>query len=142
MINTAKAIAANGQIIVHFANVISDQCTDKKSALCETILVSMIYVQITYVRMKANLECCAEMIPTLSTQLRIIASVKASTPDDVSVSQLTFDAQLQCIGHMHAHTGRCNACQECPEPDAGSHQDYKSCRGCMHEGDPIPPHLL
>lgn len=31
MINTAKAIAANGQIIVKFANVISDQCTDKRS---------------------------------------------------------------------------------------------------------------
>ena len=37
--------------------------------------------------MKANLQYCAEMIPTLSTQLRIIASVKASTPDDASVSQ-------------------------------------------------------
>lgn len=39
-----------------------------------------------YIRMKANLEYCTEMIPTLSTQLRIIASVKASTPDDASVS--------------------------------------------------------
>ncbi len=37
-------------------------------------------------RIKANLEYCAEMIPTLSTQLRIIASVKAATPDDASVS--------------------------------------------------------
>ena len=37
-------------------------------------------------RIKANLQYCAEMIPTLSTQLRIIASVKASTPDDISVS--------------------------------------------------------
>lgn len=46
MINTAKAIAANGQIIVHFANVISDHCTDKRLALCEIILVSMIYVQV------------------------------------------------------------------------------------------------
>jgi hypothetical protein len=64
MIHTAKAIAANGQVIVQFANIISDQCTDK--------------------RMKANLQYCAEMIPTLSTQLRIIASVKASTPDDAS----------------------------------------------------------
>lgn len=32
MINTAKAIAANGQVIVRFANVISDQCMDKRSA--------------------------------------------------------------------------------------------------------------
>lgn len=38
--------------------------------------------------MKANLQYCAEMIPTLSTQLRIIASVKASTPTDTSVSLL------------------------------------------------------
>lgn len=66
MIYTAKAIAANGQTIVRFANIISELCTDKKT--------------------KASLQCCAEMIPTLSTQLRIIASVKASTPDDTSVS--------------------------------------------------------
>ena len=31
MINTAKAIAANGQVIVQFANAISEQCTDKRS---------------------------------------------------------------------------------------------------------------
>ena len=30
MINTAKAIAANGQSIVHFANHIGEQCTDKR----------------------------------------------------------------------------------------------------------------
>lgn len=36
MINTAKAIAANGQIIVQCANAISEQCTDKRLALCET----------------------------------------------------------------------------------------------------------
>lgn len=67
MIHTAKAIAANGQAIVRFANVISELCTDKKT--------------------KASLQSCAELIPTLSTQLRIIASVKASTPDDASVSK-------------------------------------------------------
>ena len=66
MIFTAKAIAAKGQAIVRFANIISELCTDKKT--------------------KASLQSCAEMIPTLSTQLRIIASVKASTPDDISVS--------------------------------------------------------
>ena len=32
MINTAKAIAANGQVIVQFANLISDQCLDKRLA--------------------------------------------------------------------------------------------------------------
>ena len=31
MINTAKAIAANGQVMVQFANIISDQCIDKRS---------------------------------------------------------------------------------------------------------------
>lgn len=67
MINTAKAIAANGQTIVRFANLLSKQCTDE--------------------RIKGNLQYCSEMIPTLSTQLRIIASVKASTPDDTSVSK-------------------------------------------------------
>ena len=30
MIHTAKAIAANGQAIVHFANHIGEQCTDKR----------------------------------------------------------------------------------------------------------------
>ena len=30
MIHTAKAIAANGQMIVRFANHISEQCTDKR----------------------------------------------------------------------------------------------------------------
>ena len=68
MIFTAKAIAANGQAIVRFASIISELCTDKKT--------------------KASLQSCAEMIPTLSTQLRIIASVKASTLDDTSVSHL------------------------------------------------------
>ena len=65
LINTAKAVAANGQTIAKIANLISGQCMD--------------------VRSKNNLQCCAEMIPTLSTQLTILASVKTSTPDDISV---------------------------------------------------------
>jgi hypothetical protein len=64
MIHTAKAIAANGRVVVQFANLICDQCTDERT--------------------KANLQYCAEMIPTFSTQLRILASVKASTPADSS----------------------------------------------------------
>lgn len=68
MILTAKAIAANGQTIAKIANMISRQCVDKRSM--------------------NNLLCCAEMIPTLSTQLTILASVKTSTPDDMSVSDL------------------------------------------------------
>ena len=37
-------------------------------------------------RNKDNLQACAVKIPTLTTQLRILTSVKASTPDDLSVS--------------------------------------------------------
>ncbi len=66
MIDTAKAIAANGQTIVRFASIIGDHCTNKT--------------------IHSELQYCAEMIPTLSTQLRIIATVKASTPNDSSVS--------------------------------------------------------
>lgn len=66
MILTAKAVAANGQTVHRIANVISKQCEDMRS--------------------RNNLLCCAEMIPTLSTQLTILASVKTSTPDDTSVS--------------------------------------------------------
>lgn len=65
MILTAKAVAANGQTIHRIANSIGKQCVD--------------------VRSKNNLLCCAEMIPTLSTQLTILATVKISTPDDISV---------------------------------------------------------
>ena len=32
MIYTAKAIAANGRVMVQFANLICDQCTDERSA--------------------------------------------------------------------------------------------------------------
>ena len=66
MIDTAKAIAANGHKIVHLATLIGDHCTD------QTI--------------RSELQYCVEMIPTLSTQLRIISSVKAATPEDASVS--------------------------------------------------------
>ena len=65
LINTAKAIAANGLQLVKIADLIGKQCVDKRS--------------------RNNLQCYAEMIPTLSTQLAILASVKISTPDDISV---------------------------------------------------------
>ena len=89
MINTAKAIAANGQVIVQFANAISEQCTDKRSDSLQ-ITVGQINCSHSPCRMKTDLQYCAEIIPTLSTQLRIIASVKASTPDDQSVSLHTL----------------------------------------------------
>ena len=37
MIHTAKAIAANGQAIVHFANHIGEQCTDKRYVIIITV---------------------------------------------------------------------------------------------------------
>lgn len=65
MINTAKAVAANGQTIAKIAHLISKRCKDPRT--------------------RNNLQCCAEMIPTLSTQLAMLASVKIATPDDLSV---------------------------------------------------------
>jgi len=61
-INTAKAIAANAHIVAKFAVIIADHCLDGTCQL--------------------NLLHYAEIVPTLSTQLNIIASVKAATPND------------------------------------------------------------
>eukprot|EP00112_Aurelia_sp_Birch-Aquarium-sp1_P015154 Seg3333.1 transcript_id=Seg3333.1/GoldUCD/mRNA.D3Y31 product=Vinculin protein_id=Seg3333.1/GoldUCD/D3Y31 len=61
-INTARAIAANAQIVAKFAVIIADHCLDETC--------------------KMNLFHYAEIVPTISTQLKIIASVKAATPDD------------------------------------------------------------
>ena len=44
-----------------------------------------------FCRMKYNLEQCVELIPTLATQLTIISSVKAATPNDISVRTPTVD---------------------------------------------------
>ncbi|XP_006816421.1 uncharacterized protein LOC100368833 [Saccoglossus kowalevskii] len=64
VINTAKAIAANGLVIVRFARIIAKYCVDKR--FCEDLL-----------------HCC-EQIPSFGKQLSIIASVKAATPEDKS----------------------------------------------------------
>ena len=82
MITTAKAIAANALEIVKFANRISEQCLDKRYGLSYSCFYSAVSCLCS---VQANLQSCAEMIPTLSTQLRIIASVKNSTPEDASV---------------------------------------------------------
>ena len=76
MIDTAKAIAANGHTIVRLATLIGDHCTD------HTI--------------RNELQYCVEMIPTLSTQLRIISSVKAATPEDASVSTTLIAYECMC----------------------------------------------
>ena len=61
MINTAKAVAANGNNIHKIAQSISRRCRDQRT--------------------KSNLQCCAEMIPTLATQLTMLAAVRSSTAD-------------------------------------------------------------
>ncbi|XP_038071064.1 uncharacterized protein LOC119739970 [Patiria miniata] len=62
MINTAKAIAANGKVIYRFAEILAEYCLDR--------------------RVGGDLLFCAENIPSLCTQLSIIASVKTATPND------------------------------------------------------------
>ncbi|XP_054766366.2 uncharacterized protein LOC129273364 [Lytechinus pictus] len=64
LISTAKAVAANGLKIAKFADIIAKNCTDKRFA--------------------EELQDEAQHIPTFSTQLDIIASVKAATPDDLT----------------------------------------------------------
>lgn len=64
MINTAKAIASNAKFILKFAHVIAEQSVDERS--------------------KSDLLYYAEFLPTISTQLKIISSVKAATPSDIS----------------------------------------------------------
>ncbi|XP_071947163.1 uncharacterized protein [Antedon mediterranea] len=62
----SKAIAANGKVIVQFAEIIAKNCVDK--------------------RFSKELLSCAERIPVLSTQLNIISSVKQATPEDDSAN--------------------------------------------------------
>ncbi|CAH1257676.1 CTNNA1 [Branchiostoma lanceolatum] len=61
-INTAKAIAANGKVIHKFAKIIAKFCVDRR---CSDDLVFY-----------------ANHVPSMGTQLSIIASVKAATPHD------------------------------------------------------------
>eukprot|EP00057_Strongylocentrotus_purpuratus_P025553 XP_011680027.1 PREDICTED: uncharacterized protein LOC100893949 [Strongylocentrotus purpuratus] len=64
LVATAKAVAASGLKIAKFADIIAKNCTDKRFA--------------------EELQDESQHIPTFSTQLDIIASVKASTPDDLT----------------------------------------------------------
>lgn len=68
MINMAKAIASNALVILKFAKVIVEQCVDERS--------------------KNDLLYYAEYLPTISTQLKILSSVKAATPSDVSADAM------------------------------------------------------
>ena len=74
MITMAKQIAHNAQEVVDIAHMLADQSVDK--------------------RMRSNLKYYADMIPTFSNQLRILADVKASMPNDRSAdSMLTKNAE-------------------------------------------------
>ncbi|XP_071480577.1 uncharacterized protein [Diadema antillarum] len=64
LISTAKAIAANGAVIVKFADIIAKNSVDHRFA--------------------EELRAESQHIPSLSTQLNILASVKAATPDDLT----------------------------------------------------------
>lgn len=68
MINMAKAIASNAMVILKFAHVIAEQSVDERS--------------------KSDLLYYAEYLPTISTQLKIISSVKAATPSDISADAM------------------------------------------------------
>ena len=45
----------------------------------------MVYCFVAFFRSKSDLLYYAEFLPTISTQLKIISSVKAATPSDISV---------------------------------------------------------
>jgi hypothetical protein len=64
MIESARSVANDGQKIAKFVAMIAKHCTDTN--------------------MQGNLEHYAEVIPTTSKQLSIIAKVKAATPSDKS----------------------------------------------------------
>ncbi|KAI6654324.1 alpha-catenin [Oopsacas minuta] len=74
MINIAKKIAQGTQQVVDIAHAIADQSVDK--------------------RMRSNLKYYADMLPTFTNQLRILADVKASMPNDRSAdTMLTKNAE-------------------------------------------------
>ena len=68
MIGIAKEIAQNAKQVVDLALMLAEQSIDK--------------------RMRSNLNYYAEMIPTFSNQLRILADVKASMPNDRSADTM------------------------------------------------------
>ncbi|XP_074663184.1 uncharacterized protein LOC141915516 [Tubulanus polymorphus] len=68
LIKTAKSIAGNGKKIVRFAHIVAKYCIDD--------------------RFSDELMSYAKQVPTVSTQLSIIASVKASTHDDRTADKI------------------------------------------------------
>ena len=92
MINTAKVIASNAKYILKFAHVIAEQSVDErygKDLAVQSFKFEWDKLQWDIVlllfRSKNDLLYYAEYLPTISTQLKIISSVKAATPSDISV---------------------------------------------------------
>lgn len=93
MINTAKAIASNAKFILKFAHVIAEQSVDDRYGKDLAFLIFKFEWDTNYngilfrcfFRSKSDLLYYAEFLPTISTQLKIISSVKAATPSDISV---------------------------------------------------------
>jgi len=104
MINTAKAIASNAKFIRKFAHVIAEQSVDERS--------------------RNDLLYYAEYLPTISTQLKIISSVKAATPSDISAdAMLVKNAQnlMQAVVKtLKAAEAACVKGLRPPGPDASS----------------------
>lgn len=104
LINTAKGIASNAKFILKFAHVIAEQCADERS--------------------KSDLLYYAEYLPTISTQLKIISSVKAATPSDISAdAMLVKNAQnlMQAVVKtLKAAEAACVKVLHPPEQDASS----------------------
>ena len=97
MIATAKEVASNARIIAEYAKKIAQQCSDTRYGhLVSSYLIKAIAMIISF-RMKYNLEQSVELIPTLATQLTIISSVKAATPNDISVRTLIYSN----VTHYH-----------------------------------------
>lgn len=104
MIDMAKAIASNAMVILKFARVIAEQSIDERS--------------------KSDLLYYAEYLPTISTQLSIISSVKAATPSDISAdAMLVKNAQnlMQAVVKtLKAAEAACVKGLRPPEQDASS----------------------
>lgn len=104
MINMAKAIASNALVILKFAQVIAEQCVDERS--------------------KGDLLYYAEYLPTISTQLKIISSVKAATPSDISADAMLVknsqNLMQAVVKTLKAAEAACVKGLRPPEDDASS----------------------
>lgn len=85
MIDMSKQIAESAKKIVRYAEMISKHCTDKRC-----VHYSAAKMIIAMHRIKNDLQYCVKMIPTLSNQLNIIASVKFSTMAETDLSVSTY----------------------------------------------------